>query len=153
MLFDKNHRLIGAKNINLYVKGGRGLIALRAPSGKYHLYQFRKPKDPENFDHWCLFAFAKGADGRWKYTGILKDDMEFKHTVKSKYPEDSEEFKGANYVVKMMLNDFNTPMEIYHGGRCSVCGKPLKNKYSLIRGMGYRCKRHLIEELRANNVK
>ncbi len=153
MLFDSTHELVGRKNIELFVKGGRGLTALRAPSGKFHLYQFRKPKDPENFNHWCLFAFCRDIDGRWKYTGMLKDTMEFSHTPGSKFSEDSEQFKGAAYIVKMMKNDMDTPMKVYHGGRCSVCGKPLKNKYSLERGMGYRCKKHLLEELTRYNVK
>jgi len=149
----KRFELIGKNRINLYVKGGKGTLKLQAPSGNYHIYSFREPMDKDNFDEWVLFAFCKHEDGRWLYVGKLDKDLNFKYTRNSKYGVDSEEFKGAAYIVKLMKQDVNTPMKLFHYGRCSVCGKKLTNDFAIKNGMGYRCRRKLIKELELSGVK
>ena len=134
-------QLTGKKNIERYILGKHAEVTLEAPSGKYYTYQFRYPARSQNneFEKGTKFVYVAVGHKKYEYVGMLKSDRKFYHTRASRYAKNSEQFKGAAYIVKMMNYDFETPMKLYHSGRCSVCGKKLTSPKSIAYGMGPKC--------------
>lgn len=122
-----------------YILGGKGVVTLLSPSGVHHTYGIWKPrKDP--FPDDVLFMYVKQGNS-WKYLAMM-NGLNIKLTSASRFGLDSPEYKGAKYIVRMMKDDnlfANTPMELYHEGVCSICGKQLTSPKSIIKGIGPRC--------------
>ena len=138
-----SHRLVGADTIKNYILGGKGVVTLKSPTGVHHTYAFRPPNHPENFDANTLFVYVLVGEHKWKYVGMV-EGSKYRNTRHSTYTRNYSISKGAAYIVKMMYDQLlNTPMELYHEGCCSVCGKPLTNPASLAAGMGPRCRKML----------
>ena len=135
---ENSHQLEGHEAVWNYIKGGHGVVTLQSPSGKHYTYCFKKPKNPEKFDLFTLFAYCIEGKHQYRYVGMLSRKG-FRKTTNSEYEVDSEQFKGARFIVKMALHDFDTPMVLYHEGVCSCCGKKLTKPESIIRGIGPQC--------------
>lgn len=136
------HRLVGKEAIWNYIKGGHGVVTLESPSGKHYTYCFKKPKSPDKFDAVTLFAYCLEGKHQYNYVGMVTRKG-FRHTTNSEYDEDSEQFKGARYIIYMAAKDFETPMKLYHEGVCSCCGRQLTKPESIISGIGPICARQI----------
>jgi len=138
-------QLIGSKVIDQYIRGGKGAVTLKSPSGKHYSYQFRYPVKEQRgeFPRGTMFVYVLVGHRTWQYVGMLKSDRKLHHTRASKFSVDSEIFKGARYIVKMMNFDFDTPMTLMHQGVCSVCGRKLTSPKSIPLGIGPRCLKNL----------
>lgn len=145
MYHDNAHVLEGCEAIWNYIKGGHGVVTLESPSGKHYTYCFKKPLSPEKFDKITLFAYCIEGKHQYRYVGMLSRKG-FRKTAHSEYETNSEQFKGAAYIIKMAMKDFKTCMTLYHEGVCSVCGKRLTKPESIVRGIGPHCFKHIMEQ-------
>lgn len=136
------HTLKGADVIKNYCMGGRAIVTLSSPTKVHHTYFIRSPwkEDKGTFSEDVRFVSSLQANGKWLYVGQLcKDGTVFRKTRSSYFSEDTEVFKGMKYIVRMMNEDFETPMILRHEGCCSRCGRRLTDPESIERGMGKRC--------------
>ena len=138
MYHENSHILKNHVDIYEYIHGGHGVVTLQAPGGKHFTYCFKKPHRESNFREGTLFAYCIEGKNEYNYVGMY-DVKSFRKTANSEYDEDSEQFKGAQYIIYMSLKDFNTPMKLYHEGVCCLCGKKLTNPESIERGIGPQC--------------
>ena len=138
MYHENSHILKNHVDIYEYIHGGHGVVTLQSPSGKYFTYCFKKPYGKDKFKEGTLFAYCIEGKHEYNYVGMY-DLKSFRKTNQSCYEEDSEQFKGARYIVYMSLKDFNTPMKLYHEGVCCLCGKKLTDPKSIERGIGPQC--------------
>lgn len=136
---ESSHILLGSENIKKYIHGGRGVVTLKAPSGKKHTYIFAKPKNSYGFPDDVLFVFALHEGKKQFYVGMVEKDQ-FRLTQNSRFLPDTEIVKGAKYIMKMAnIPGFETPMELYHEGMCCFCGRQLKSTKSMSVGIGPKC--------------
>lgn len=140
---ESSRKLEGSQNIKNYIYGGRGVVTLKAPSGKSHTYVFAKPANPNIFPDDILFVYALHEGVQQFYVGMVELG-EFRLTRNSRYLPDTEIVRGAKYIMKMANKpNLVTPMELYHNGCCCFCGNKLTSEKSLKIGMGSRCKKRL----------
>lgn len=141
-MFNTHHesssRLIGMNNIRNYLYGGKGIVTLESPTGKYHTYAFERPKKKNVFDPSVLFVHVKIDSGYWRYIGMV-NSYGFHTTAKSEMSINSDEVRGAKYIVSMSRYEGESPMKLYHEGVCAVCGRKLTTPKSIARGVGPRC--------------
>lgn len=145
MIFDPEGKddnlMLNAKTIYRYIHGGDAEVTLVAPqTNKAHTFAFCKPTNERDFPEDTIFVYVLH-EGHKLYLGMLAG-TEFRLTSKSRYGEDTESVKGARYIVKMSLRQDlvdKEKMHLYHSGRCSACGRPLRSKKALETGMGRKC--------------
>lgn len=143
------HQLRGSEVIKNYCMGGHAIVTLSSPTNVHHTYYIRAPwkNDKNDFSDDIRFVYTRHSNGRWMYVGqIFKDGTCFRKTKNSFYEVDSPVFKGMKYILRMMNEDFETPMILRHEGVCSRCGRRLTDPESIERGMGKRCNEHVNAE-------
>jgi len=137
----ENYRMTSCQVINRYIHGGKGQVVLYSPTTKKaHMYAFLSPKNSSEFPEGTLFVYAIH-EGHKIYLGLVKDDK-FRLTARSTFGEDTEAVKGANYILKMAISQRiadSDKMELYHSGKCCVCGRSLRGARSVSKGIGQKC--------------
>lgn len=147
---ESSHRLSTAEDIKNYIYGGRGIVTLTAPSGKSHTYIFAKPKNTDVFPDDVLFVYALHEGIKQFYVGMVEKGR-FRLTHNSRFLPDTEIVKGARHIMKMATTPgLETPMEITHNGVCCFCGRKLSSEKSIITGIGPKCKKLRLEQIRQN---
>ena len=142
---ESSYELKDAEAIRTYLLGGKGIVTLQAPSGKYHVCAFNKPRNEEAFPDGTLFIYSQVNKGRWLYCGMLDEALNFRLTRASAWDNDCEITKGARYIINMMKGVIkDTPMKLYHAGVCSVCGRQLKDPDSILMGIGPKCRKKVL---------
>lgn len=142
---ESSRKLVGAEAIRNYIYGGRGVVTLKAPSGKSHTYIFAKPKNEDVFPDDVLFVYALHEGVKQFYVGMVEKGR-FRLTRHSRFLHDTEIVKGAYYIMKMATTpELDTPMELYHNGMCCFCGRQLTSEKSIDIGIGPRCKKLRLE--------
>lgn len=138
-----SYRLQGSEKIRDYIFGGRGIVTLKSPTGVHHTYVFQRPRNEDQFPDDVMFVYALHDGNKMFYVGMI-ENSQFRLTRSSRFLNDTEIVRGARYIMKMaFVKDLDTPMELYHEGICSVCGRPLTNPKSIQTGIGPRCRRRL----------
>ena len=143
---ENSHQLKGAETIKNYCMGGHAVVTLSSPSKVHHTYYIRAPwkDDKSDFPDDVRFVYAKHMNGKWLYVGqIINNGTAFRQTKNSYFGERHEIFKGMKYIIRMMNEDFETPMVLRHEGCCSKCGRRLTDPKSIERGMGKWCSKHV----------
>ena len=121
-----NTRLTTAQDINRFIHGGKGICTLEAPWGTNHTYLFAKPENSDVFPDDVVFVYAVH-ESKHFYIGMIEQNK-FRLTRNSRFLADNEITKGAAYIVKMANSEAlvrDTPMVLYHNGRCARCGRML----------------------------
>lgn len=133
--------LTSAEDIRNYILGGNGVVTLKSPTGVHHTYAFRRPRNTEEFPDDILFVYAVHEGKTLFYVGMIEDGK-FRLTRASRFLHDTPIVKGARYIMRMSQDStFGPPMELYHEGMCSRCGRPLTNPKSILTGFGPKCRR------------
>lgn len=135
-------KLEGHETIRNYILGGRGVVTLKSPSGVHHTYAFHRPRNASEFPEDVLFVYALHDRSKLFYVGMIENGV-FRLTRHSRFLPDTPIVKGAYYIMRMARQDIDTPMELYHEGMCSVCGRPLTNPKSIKSGVGPKCKNRI----------
>lgn len=137
---EMSHKLCGSEAAKNYITGGKGVVTLKSPTGVHHTYAFSKPKVENKFPEGTLFVHVLCAEKNWRYVGMVSHRGYAIYTRRSSFSKDSPIFKGLRYIVRIMYDPkFQSRMELFHEGCCSVCGRPLTNPKSLSVGIGPRC--------------
>lgn len=133
-------KLAGCESIRRYIYGGKGIVTLLSPSGEHHTYMFKKPLNEDVFPNDILFVYAVHEQSKLFYIGMIEQGK-FRLTRASRFLNDTPIVRGVRYIMRMMTEpNLVTPMELYHEGMCSVCGRPLTNPKSIKIGVGPKCR-------------
>lgn len=142
---ESSSKLNTSEDIRNYIYGGRGIVTLKAPSGKSHTYIFSKPRDEDAFPDDVLFVYALHENVKRFYVGMVEMNK-FRLTRNSRFLPDTEIVKGAKYIMKMAFSDeLNTPMELWHEGVCCYCGRKLSSEKTIKTGIGPKCRKYRLE--------
>ena len=145
MIFDPTGKddnlMLDSRTICRYIHAGKGEVTLVSPqSNKAHTYLFAKPNDERQFPENTIFVYTLH-DGHKIYLGML-DGNGFRMTARSRFDADTEVVKGARYIVAMSIRQDlvdKKKMNLYHSGRCCLCGKKLSGQAGLKHGIGKLC--------------
>lgn len=144
---ESSHKLEGSETISNYIYGGRGVVTLKAPSGKQHRYVFARPKNPNVFPDDVLFVYALHDRIKMFYVGMV-ERRQFRLTHSSRFLPDTEIVKGARHIMKMAnIPEFKTAMSLYHEGVCCFCGRQLTSEKSIETGIGPKCKKLRLKQI------
>ena len=135
------HRMIDRDIIHRYIIGGRGIATLEAPSGKSHTYAFKRPLNASEFPDDVIFVYAVHDKEKLFYIGMM-EGLNFRLTHNSRFLEDTEIVRGAQYIVKMASYHnlaARSKMKLYHEGICCRCGRLLTSEKSIEEGAGPKC--------------
>lgn len=105
---ESSHRLRTCEDIRNYIYGGRGIVTLKAPSGKQHTYAFYKPMNSEGFPDDIRFVYAIHECRQKFYIGMIENEI-FRLTRNSRFLPDTEIVKGAKYIMRMSKEELDTP--------------------------------------------
>lgn len=144
---DLNNRITSYETLRSVIYGGRGVITLAAPSGNSHDYAYSRPRSATSFPDDVVFVYALHDDKKF-YLGMVEKGR-FRVTQNSRFTEDTEIVRGAEYIMKLISDDrlAKTPMTLVHGSRCCKCGRPLNSKFGQEHGCGKSCYRKLMKRL------
>jgi len=132
--------------INNYIRGGRGAVTLKSPSGKHHTYMFSRPRNPNEFPEDILFVYAVHDHQKLFYVGMVERNQ-FRITQYSRFDSNSEIAKGAAFIMRWANNpNMKTSMILYHEGVCGCCGRKLTSPKSIECGIGPRCRKLMKEK-------
>lgn len=145
------YKITSTDTLKNCIYGGRGIVCLVAPSNKAHTYRFSKPKNTSDFPEDVIFVTVLH-ERKYFYIGMIEKGK-FRRTKNSRFEEDNESVKGAKYLVELASNETafnNTPMRMFHAGKCAVCGRKLDSARGIAQGVGPKCIRKLNSKLNAN---
>ena len=143
--FTSNYKITDLSTLHNFVYGGNGILTLFSTTTHiYHTYLFKKPINKHHYPDDVIFVYALHYqhDGTTKqfYIGMIEQGI-FRLTRHSRFLSDTPIVKGARYIMKMMYNPtLKTSMELYHPGKCAVCGRTLTSDKSISLGYGPKCK-------------
>lgn len=141
---ESSYELKESEIIRNYIRGGKGIVTLQSPTGVHRTYSFNSPRHPNQFKDGIMFVYAQVSNSNWQYVGMLTANNDFKITRASNYSYDHPIVKGARYIVEMMNEKHrNSPMQLFHAGICSICGRRLTDPKSIEIGLGRRCKKRV----------
>jgi hypothetical protein len=138
-----------------YALAGKAVISLRSKKTGNHL-TFLIERNRQNALRW--WVSVKGVDTRYRYLGMLEDQLELMHsrtgiatryalllTGKSAAYRPSLTVNAFDYFIKHVLGDDVIPadLEVRHEGHCGRCGRGLTDPASIDIGIGPECQRKM----------
>lgn len=144
MIFNPNGKserlMTDSQIIHRYIHGGKGVVTLVNPNSlNAHSYSFQSPRG-DDFPDDTIFVYAIH-EGKRFYLGQLNDNT-FRLTQGSSFGNNTESVRGARYIVRMSIDQelvSSERMQLYHSGKCCVCGRKLKTPSTLRSGIGKVC--------------
>ena len=139
------YRMTDSEVLERYMYGNKCRLTLVSPSLVAHTYEFSLPNNKSEFPEDVRFVYSIHTTPEktvQKYYLGMMENGQFRLTKHSRFLEDSDVVKGAKYIVKLATNQTffnNTPMKLYHNGRCARCGKLLDSARSIKDGYGKKC--------------
>jgi Family of unknown function (DUF6011) len=135
-----------------FILAGNAYFTVRSQAtGTRYTFRVAKPADPEKKpDPWNyhslpsdsrFVSYLAGPDNTsdYVYLGMLRGNKFFV-TRASKRLENSQVFKAFRWVWEHLCNNQLAPKtEVWHEGRCGVCGRPLTVPESIEAGIGPVC--------------
>lgn len=88
-----------------------------------------------------VFFVSCERNGKYVYAGnfkVYKDKLEYDKGLKGTLDSSSVEIKSVFWVIANEKK-LGEVIEVLHHGKCSVCGRPLKDAESIMRGIGPIC--------------
>lgn len=136
------HKLSKREDTINYIFGGKAIITLQSKATNNH-YTF-KISSNKNKDVYFV-SVLNGSDNikSYMYLGTIFNKNEFRLTKKSPVDENATSVKGFRWffdnLLKCNFNNLIKQLDIYHEGKCGVCGRKLTTPESIVRGIGKIC--------------
>lgn len=144
------------ENIKEFILGGKAdftILQEGTDKTKEQQYKYRitipKDSEPSNTQVWYVSAELDETnsgvelDGKnLKYQGYLKRDLSFNIGARGIEDYNQKSINGLVWVLKHS-NNLPSVVNIYHHGKCSVCGRKLTDAKSLRCGVGPTCRKRV----------
>lgn len=133
--------------IRNFILGGKATITLESiVTGKWFTYNIKKLKKEIDSPYFVSVLTGNDNERSYCYMGIIyysNNELVFKLTKKSRITEDALSFKAFDFFFKLLsMNKIHSDMNIYHSGKCGICGRKLTTVESLKNGLGPECRSH-----------
>ena len=131
--------------VHRFITAGRARFTLRSKkSGARFTYKVnRQPSDSPYTDFVWFVSVLSGPDNEsdYRYIGLLDADTGlFKWTAKARWTQDAPCVKAITWALNQLAGGtMPDQLEIWHEGRCCVCGRVLTVPESIAAGIGPEC--------------
>lgn len=136
------------ENAKRFILAGNATVTFVSPSGTRFTYRVRTPKKDEG-DTRPPVHFVKvltGSDNEADYTflGTIFEGQKFVHSRKSRIGTDAPSAKAFTWAFPRIMADADLQgMQIFHEGKCGMCGRKLTTPESITAGFGPICRGRL----------
>jgi hypothetical protein len=138
-------RLATPEIVKAYMYAGNAYMTIRSiKTGNRFTFHIKKADMKDETSPWFV-SVLNGPDNwtNYLYMGIIRADQKmFKWTYKSKVGQDALSWKAFDWLFKA-LDDaplfLSGQVEVWHEGRCGMCGRKLTVPESIERGIGPDC--------------
>lgn len=128
--------IIKHENAINFILGGNSLFTIRNPKTQN---RFTFKVNRHNEDDIFFVKILTNPD-IYEFIGTIRNNK-FKHSKKSRISDEAQSVKVFDFIVKSLFsNRLPEFIEIWHEGRCCVCGKTLTDPESIELGMGPYCR-------------
>jgi hypothetical protein len=131
------------KNIRQFIFAGKAIFTVKnEQTGKWFTFKVSSP-DEEN-SQIRFVSVLSGCDNEsdYSYMGLLKTDLSFFRTKKSRISEDSLSFRSFSWFIRN-IEKLPSNVSVYHAGKCGRCGRTLTTPESVENGFGPECVKHV----------
>jgi hypothetical protein len=125
-----------------YILGGNATVTLVSKrTGDRFTYRVRRapPRAGQSEDQLPYFvSVLTGPDNQrdYQFIGTIFPDETYRYSYKSQLSNEAPSVKAWDWT----WHNLNTDrVEVWHEGRCSMCGRALTDPASIERGLGPRC--------------
>jgi hypothetical protein len=119
-----------------FIFGGNALFTVKNPKTENRFtFKVTKHKKEDIF-----FVKVLTNPDVYEFIGSIRPGTRFKHSKKSRISDEAQSVKVFDFVFNTLITK-SLPqfIEIWHEGRCCVCGKTLTTPESIQRGIGPEC--------------
>lgn len=135
-LGSNRHRMTSAKQILEFILGGAAVISLKSlATNKHFTYRIKKKED-------VYFVTFLSAGSSWAYIGYIDKDLVLKKDRRViPYTRGYPAWEAIEWFWPI-LNKGRIPQdaEVYHEGKCAMCGRKLTDPISVSEGVGPECR-------------
>lgn len=135
----KEHRFESAEVAKAFILSGNAYFTLRSLETDVR-YTFRVKRSKERNIYWVSTLYGPDNTSNYSYVGMIGGDGTFLLTGKSRFNEESPQCKAFKWTWGW-LNEgvIKDTLEVWHEGRCGVCGRKLTDPKSIAAGIGPEC--------------
>lgn len=134
-LGSNRHRMTSAKQVLEFILGGAAVISLKSlATDKHYTYRIKKKDD-------VFFVSFLGGNSHWHYIGHIKDRKFTKDRRVPAYLYNHEAFTAFVWFWDILQKGrIPQDAEVYHEGKCAMCGRRLTDPISVSEGVGPECR-------------
>lgn len=129
--------------IPVFVFGGKSIFTiLNTETGNRFTYKLTRKKDIKEGQQDIIFVkVLTRPDNNSDYTfiGTIFGQSQYKHSPKSQFGSECQSSKVIDWLVKN-INRLPSKIEVWHEGKCGICGKKLTDPESIKQGFGPKCR-------------
>ena len=129
--------------VSVFVFGGKAIFTLRNnATGNRFTYKLTRKKEIKEGERDVVFVKVLSRPNNtsdYTFLGTIFDRSEYKHSPKSPFGADCQSSKVIGWFVKNMSR-LPEQIEVWHEGRCGICGKRLTDPESISLGFGPKCR-------------
>lgn len=137
-----------AEELKQFILGGKAIFSVRSlGTGNHFTYRVKRPSGSKHKDAVVRFVELQGSDQVMRYFGNIEEGDRFRFTRKTpSYMRDHPAVIGFSYVWRWIAHRNSIPntVEIWHEGKCSMCGIRLTHPDSIKSGIGPECRKKLL---------
>lgn len=135
----RSHKLTQEKAIQFIFGGNSTFTCKNTESGNRFTFRVKKHKTDDIY-----FVSVLTNPDTYTFVGSIKKTTQYKHSIKSKIGVQSQSVQVFDYIIKALrLNKLSEKVEIWHEGKCGMCGRTLTVPESIETGFGPFCQSKL----------
>lgn len=139
----QSHKLSSDRAFAFILAGNSTVTFKSIPTKQRFTYKIKSAKFNGKLNENLKFVSLMTATDKFSYMGILSKDSygwNFRRTQKSKVLSSEVSYKAFCWVFNKLQNKVEiSEVEIWHEGRCGVCGKTLTVPENISLGIGPQC--------------
>lgn len=132
------HKFTDAKAARNFILSGNAYLTLRSLKTQTR-YTFRVKKAADRNVFWVSTLYGPSNTKDYAYVGMIAEGVYKPYTARGR--ERSPQSLGFEWAwAKLQLGEIPADLlEVWHEGRCGVCGRKLTNPDSIAAGIGPEC--------------
>jgi len=147
----KEHRFENAQYAQDFILGGNAYFTLRSLATGTR-YTFRVKRSKERTIYWVSTLYGTDNTSSYSYVGMISEGN-FRLTGKSRFNEESPQCAAFRWMWDWLKQGvIKDTLEVWHEGKCAVCGRKLTVPESVERGVGPECANKVEQSQRPSKI-